>query len=248
MKILISLCGILLILFFLFFCFKQKKKQKVEYLKLLSLKETLSKEIQKKQKDLDQISKEYTNLLEQQTELSNKILDLKKDYSLTIQRLKEEEKEKEKINFYKLNPTEQDLKEIAFLNNLKPQLREPSILSKLIWTTYFQKDTTKLCNNIIGTQKVCGIYKITNLLNKKSYIGQSVDISNRIKTHIKCGLGIDTPPTNKFYQSLQEIGVWNFSFEVLEKCSKEKLNEKEKYWIDFYKTTDYGYNSTKGGS
>ena len=65
MKILISLCGILLILFFLFFYFKQKKKQKVEYLKLLSLKETLSKEIQKKQKDLDQISEEYTNLLEQ---------------------------------------------------------------------------------------------------------------------------------------------------------------------------------------
>ena len=125
MKILISLCGILLILFVLFFYFKQKKKQKVEYLKLLSLKETLSKEIQKKQKDLDQISEEYTNLLEQQTELSNKILDLKKDYSLTIQRLKEEEKEKEKINFYKLNPTEQDLKEIAFLNNLKSQLREP---------------------------------------------------------------------------------------------------------------------------
>lgn len=167
---------------------------------------------------------------------------------MTIQRLKEEEREKEKINFYKLNPTEQDLKEIAFLNNLKPQLREPSILSKLIWTTYFQKDTTKLCNNIVGTQKVCGIYKITNLLNKKSYIGQSVDISNRIKTHIKCGLGIDTPPTNKFYQSLQKTGIWNFSFEVLEKCSKEKLNEKEKYWIDFYKTTDYGYNSTKGGS
>jgi hypothetical protein len=52
---------------------------------------------------------------------------------------------------------------------------------------------TTLCNNILGTKTICGIYKITNLNTNMCYIGQAVDMATRWKTHCKCGLGIDTP-------------------------------------------------------
>jgi hypothetical protein len=47
---------------------------------------------------------------------------------------------------------------------------------------------------------------------------------------------------------MQTYGVWNFTFEVLEECSKEELNEKEKKWIELYQSNTVGYNGTKGGS
>ena len=62
---------------------------------------------------------------------------------------------------------------------------------------------------------------------------------------MKCGLGIDAP-NNKFYNAMKEQGIENFTFEILEDCAKEDLNEKEKFYIDLYQSCDYGFNSTKG--
>lgn len=159
--------------------------------------------------------------------------------------LREREKE-ENIDFYKLHITDQELSDIKTLNAVKAMLFNPVILSKLIWTTYFQKQTTELCNRVLGVNKICGIYKITNLITQQYYIGQSVDVAQRWKDHTKCGLGIDAPATNKLYKAMQEDGVWNFSFELMEKCSREELNEKERLWIEMYQTDKFGYNSTKG--
>ena len=39
------------------------------------------------------------------------------------------------------------------------------------------------------------------------------------------GLGIDTPPGNKLYKAISEYGLQNFSFEVLEECEKQNLNQ-----------------------
>lgn len=152
----------------------------------------------------------------------------------------------EKISFYCLQPKESEIADVKALERIKPQLNNPRVLSMLIWQTFFQKPMTALCNNVLGVKTVCGIYKITNQETKEAYIGQSVDISKRWKDHIKCGLGIDTPTGNKLYKAMQEYGVWNFSWELLEECPKEELNAKEKFYIDFYKTYEYGYNSNVG--
>jgi group I intron endonuclease len=116
----------------------------------------------------------------------------------------------------------------------------------LIWSTYFQKQTTALCNNVLGINKVCGIYKITNLKTGLCYIGQAVDVAERWKQHVKCGLGIDTPAQNKLYKAMLRDGITNFSFELLEQCERNLLNEKEKFYIGLYQSCDYGYNSTSG--
>lgn len=159
--------------------------------------------------------------------------------------LREREK-KEKINFYKLKLSDSDSIDIKELFELRKRFRNPSALSKLIWSEYFLKQTSELCNRVLGTNIKCGIYKITNLISNQAYIGQSVDIASRFKQHIKCGLGIDAPASNKLYKSMIEDGVWNFSFELLEECPKDKLNERESFWIDLYQTNKVGLNSTKG--
>ena len=171
---------------------------------------------------------------------------LKATRKATMEANLREEEIKNKLDFYCLKPKTTDINDIRTLEGIKYQLNNPRILSMLIWSTYFQKDMTTLCNRILGLNTVTGIYKITNQINNKCYIGQSVDISKRWKDHAKCGLGIDAPQGNKLYKDMQEIGIWNFSWELLETCPREQLNEKEKYYINLYQSQDFGYNSTKG--
>lgn len=93
-----------------------------------------------------------------------------------------------------------------------------------------------------------GIYKITNLINGKIYIGQSVDINKRWRQH-KRNSRIKGREYDKYlYKAFRKYGLENFSFEVIEECSRELLNEKETYYIQYYKTNDetFGYNETSG--
>jgi len=155
---------------------------------------------------------------------------------------------KEKLSFYCIQLTSADLSDIEKLEDLKPRLNNPRILSMLIWSTFFQKQMNVLCANVIGTEVKSGIYKITNQKDDMCYIGQAVDLARRWKDHAKCGLGIDTPASNKLYAAMIKDGLWNFSFEVLEFCPQAELNEKEKYYIQLYQSYDYGYNLNKGVS
>ena len=86
-----------------------------------------------------------------------------------------------------------------------------------------------------------GIYKITDLSNNKSYIGQSVNIQRRFLQHLrKDTIAIDI--------AINQKGFQNFTFQILEECSKEELNEKEQYWIEYYDSFYNGYNANKGGT
>lgn len=98
-----------------------------------------------------------------------------------------------------------------------------------------------------------GIYKITNLINNKSYIGQSVKIEERWNEHKIDSFNKNADTYNSlFYKAIRKYGLENFKFEVLEECLQEQLNEREKYWITHYHTwvgddKCQGYNLTTGG-
>ena len=90
-------------------------------------------------------------------------------------------------------------------------------------------------------KKVRGIYKVTNKINGKVYIGQSVDIGRRWHQHMTAEDDI------YFHKAIQKYGVENFEWEVIEQCKKKDLDKREIYWIEYYDAFNKGYNCTKGG-
>lgn len=145
-------------------------------------------------------------------------------------------------NFYRLTLSKDDLEEIEELRKCGKHLRNPEPLNKVIWKVYYENPYTSLIGRVVGPGVHCGIYKITNLANGMCYVGQSVDIANRWKQHIKRGIGAEAPTKNKLYPAMAEFGVENFSFEIVEECEKELLDKKEDYWQEFFKAKEFGYS------
>ena len=191
--------------------------------------------------------KKKTDKINQDLNKIQKELDKYKQMRAAAREVVQKEEEiKKNFKDYSLQPSESDLQDIKILNNVKQKLTKPRILSMLIWQTYWQPLAKKQFPQILGTNTIIGIYKITNQLTNECYIGQSVDVDKRWKEHIKCGLGIDTPVGNKLYKAMAEYGIENFTFELIEKCSKEDLDIKEKYFIELYEANNFGYNGQKG--
>ena len=220
-----------------------QQQEELIKLKLQRINDQTEEEIRNIHQDLNNIRE---SAIQQKKQINNELNNLRASLSAGVQaRLREQEK-KEKINFYKLSINESDLSDIKMLENLKSSFHKPVVLSKLIWTQYFQKQMTELCDRVFGKKTICGIYKITDLITEQCYIGQSVNVQDRMKQHCKCGLGIQAPATNKLYNTMQKDKVWNFTFELLEECPKEKLNEKERFWIQMYQSDKFGLNTLKG--
>lgn len=91
-----------------------------------------------------------------------------------------------------------------------------------------------------------GIYKIENLVNHKVYIGQSINIERRKYSH-KNDLKRNCQHNKLMQQDFNLYGIENFSFEILELCAKNKLNEREQFYIQKYQSDIQGYNYTIGG-
>lgn len=103
--------------------------------------------------------------------------------------------------------------------------------------------------NIENLPEASGIYMIQNMINGHAYIGQSVNIKDRIKHHhLHDYLNENNTQYNtKFYQALRKYGIDNFEIIILELCNKEELDKKEIYYIGKFNTFHNGYNSTEGG-
>ncbi len=200
--------------------------------------------------EIETLNTAYSNLqlklLREAEEVRSDLDKIKATRTAAIEAARREKDIENNLTFYCLDISDADKRDIAKLEALKPSLNKPRVLSMLIWQTWFQKPLKALSANVVGATDATGIYKITNIKTKECYIGQAMHIKERWAEHAKCGLGIDTPAGNKLYKAIQEFGLWNFSFEVLEECPREQLNEKEKYYIDLYSSYDYGYNSTRG--
>lgn len=91
------------------------------------------------------------------------------------------------------------------------------------------------------------IYKITNDINGKGYIGKThLSVEKRWTEHRK-----DAKKENKecrpLYKAIRKYGEENFSVVLLEEVNILEAVEREKYWIDYYNTFKVGYNATQGG-
>ena len=93
------------------------------------------------------------------------------------------------------------------------------------------------------------IYKITNNINNKIYIGKTNrDINVRFQEHIDSSNSINSPSYNYYlHRAFRKYGIENFSIDKIEEVSEELINERERYWIKYYDSYNNGYNLTLGG-
>ena len=100
--------------------------------------------------------------------------------------------------------------------------------------------------------KICGIYKITNLVNEHMYIGASINCHRRWLDHrSKSHTSTRQEDIQKvLYMAMRKHGLKSFSFEVIEECSPADLNEREIHWIKHYDTfhNKNHYNRDPGGN
>lgn len=97
-----------------------------------------------------------------------------------------------------------------------------------------------------------GIYRILNITNNKSYIGQSVNLRRRSNAHF---IIADDPTSVEYntplHRAIRKYGRDNFRIIALEYCTRDELNVKERYYISLYETfpitSNKGYNQTAGG-
>lgn len=89
------------------------------------------------------------------------------------------------------------------------------------------------------------IYKITNSINNKVYIGKTLEtLEERWKQHKKDSMRFLNRP---LYRAMNKYGIENFTIEVIERPKIEILSERECYWIQYYNSFHFGYNATRGG-
>lgn len=198
------------------------------YVMLEDYTHNFMEEIQVKQKEL--------------VEVDTKLADLTAKLTSAVEAAKRAEELRIKQDFYRLQLSQADIDEITRLREVTPYLRDSEPLNKVIWKVYYEKPYTDLIGRVVGTGVHTGIYKITNIENQMCYIGQAANIADRWKQHIKRGIGAETPTRNKLYPAMLELGVENFTFEIVEEVERSKLNDREDYWQEYFHAKDFGYS------
>lgn len=91
-----------------------------------------------------------------------------------------------------------------------------------------------------------GIYKITNTIDNKCYIGKSIDLKRRIRKH-KAYLKSESHHNIHLQRAYNKYGLENFKFEIVEVCAEENLDYLEVFYIQKYNAYENGYNMNLGG-
>lgn len=224
-----------------------------EQLKLTQIDHSLELEEKRKRELLQQQLDDFIasaaetkkSVNEEIEELRSLLEDYKSKRDLINQAIVHEKEIHEQQDFYRIVLNESDKEDIQLLNTIEMRLHSREALYKLIYDVFYKKPLNDMINRVLQGKEFCGIYRITNLKTNEAYIGKSTNIKTRWQNHCKTAIGLDGMARTKIHSAMKEYGIDNFSFEVLEKCTKENYGEREKYWINFYETNVYGYNIQK---
>lgn len=161
--------------------------------------------------------------------------------------LRQYEMEQQERLFYTIQVPDEYKEDINFLiTTVSQKVQHPDIINKLVWAEYVKPYIDGTFKRV-GIEDKPGIYKITNLDSGKCYIGKSTNVKKRITDHFKSSIGLASIAHQEVHDAIYKLGFWNWTIEVIIYCDKEQLSELEKYYIDFFKSQEWGYNKKQGG-
>ena len=203
---------------------------------------------EKKKEELAKIlSDETENCNAQISKIKAELEDFRIRRESVNQAILREKKIQEQQDFYRIIVTEKEQMDIQVLQDIIPRLYNREAISKLIWELYIRRPVQEMIKRITNGRKICGIYKITYLKTGEAYVGKTTDIQTRWTNHLKTVCGLEGAAHSTLHTHMERNGLWNYTFEILEEVDKDKLGEREAYYIDFYDTKNYGLNQKRGG-
>ena len=168
-------------------------------------------------------------------------------YESLLEPIRQYQKSKQEKLFYTIQLPEEYQADIEFLlTTVAAKVQHPDIISKLVWAEYVKPNLDNTFKRI-EIKAEPGIYKLTSLENGMCYVGKSTDVKKRIADHFKSSIGIKSIADQAVHHAILKEGFWNWTIEVVTYAEKERLNELEKYYIEFFKAQEFGYNKTGGG-
>ena len=222
----------------------------------LKAKQDLYKKIveeceQKSREEANKVDEACAQLIEQyvaQVKEYKASVDLAREkYESLIAPIKQYEMERQQRLFYTIQVPDEYKDDIDFLlTTVSQKVQHPDIVNKLVWNEYVKPYIDDTFRRVSIEDKP-GIYKITNLDNGKAYIGKSTNVKKRLADHFKSSIGISSIADQAVHHEILRTGFWNWTLEPIIYCDKDKLNEMEKYYINFFDTVNSGYNRNNGG-
>lgn len=207
--------------------------------------------IQECDKQGEDIKNNLAEIIQQCTDKSNeyywKVADAQERFDAIERVLASYEKERQEKLFYTIQLPEEFQEDIEFLlTTVAAKVQHPDIISKLVWAEYVKPNLDDTFKRI-EIKAEPGIYKLTSLVNGKCYIGKSTNVKTRISDHFKSAIGIKSIADQAVHHAILKEGFWNWQIEIITYCDKEQLSELEKYYIEFFKSQEFGYNRNAGG-
>jgi hypothetical protein len=230
-------------------------QEQIQEMKAENEKQRIEIDKQKKEifDDYGEVVKEYEGMKARAKEKYDKVMEeydatiikKKKEIQSLIEQFKKDEEARKEADFYRISIPSAAKNDIDKLKGVAAQLNNPIILNKFIYKEYYEAPFNAMCGRVLGENAdKSGIYKITNIKNQMCYIGQTkAGFKNRWRTHVKRGLGCEEQTNNRLYAGLKEDGLENFTFQILEICEEKILTERERFYINFYDSKNWGYNS-----
>ncbi len=186
-------------------------------------------------------------LVDELEEIKIQLEDFRKRRAAVNDAILREKSIQEKEDFYRIILTKDDIDDMKVLEGISPRMRNKNIIPKLIWDAILRRPVQEMIKRVTEGKDKCGIYKVTYTKTGEAYIGQSSSINARWANHAKTAIGLEAAASSTFHTRLTADGIENYTWEIIEEVPKEKLREREKYWIDFYDTKNYGLNQRVGG-
>lgn len=228
-----------------------------------NLEEVISMYYENEQQRVDEKVKYYTeNAIAEMTAILEKEQRERNDILLEIQQelekhqamraavnedIMRERKLQEQSKFYTINLSEQEIADLLMIKELAPRFNNRELLNKIIYESYIKRPLQEMTKRVLEGRSPSGIYKITRKSTGEIYIGRATAVDKRWTEHVKMAFSIGSIAHSTLHTLMEKEGVWNFTFELLEEVPKDQLNEREKYYIDFYDSKKYGLNQKNGG-